>query len=124
MKMLKLITAIALSLAAAHVTQAQQQEEKTVKPLPATAAKPASPDKPSAEPVAKQIATDAVPAVPTPSNTVVKPEDMKGIEINPEDKKGQEVKNIDRPKTSTIEPAKKEEPAAKPKPKVAIAPEN
>lgn len=114
---------IALSLGAANAVQAQQ-EEKTPKPLPAAATKSPASDKPSAEPVAKQIASDAVPAVPTPTpaNTAAKAEDMKGMEIKPGDQKGQEVKNIDRPKTSTIEPVKKEEPAAKPKPKMVVAP--
>lgn len=47
--------------------------------------------------------------------------DAKAIEIKPNTKKGQQLKNADRPKTSTIEPAKKTEPAAKPMPVVAPA---
>jgi hypothetical protein len=121
MKILKIITVIALGLGAANAAQAQQ-EEKTPKPLPAALTKSPAADKPSANPAAKQIASDAVPAVPTPTNTAAKAEYMKGVEIKPGDKKGQEVKNNDRPKTSTVEPAKTEQPAAKPKPKVVIAP--
>lgn len=121
MKIIKLITVAALILGSANTVQAQQEEKAAPKPLPAALTKSPSADKPSAEPVVKQIASDAVPASPAPANTATKAEDMKGIEIKPGDKKGQEVKNNDRPKTSTIEPAKTEQPAAKPKPKAVIA---
>jgi hypothetical protein len=121
MKIQKLISIIALSLITANTVYAQQEEKTAIKPLPAALTKSPAADKPSASPVAKQIAPDAVqPATPSPATDAVKAEDMKGTEIKPGDKKGLETKNIDRPKTSTIEPEKKAVPAAKPKPVVAV----
>ncbi|MBL7702903.1 MAG: hypothetical protein JNM14_11685 [Ferruginibacter sp.] len=122
MNKIKLLLILSICLTAKAV-QAQQPEEKTVKPLPAALTKSPAADKASAQPVAKQMPSDAVPAVPSPSNTTVITEDMKGVEIKTGDKKGQEVKNMDRLKTSTIETGKKNEPAPKPKPVAMVAPE-
>lgn len=124
MKMFKLITVIALSVAAANTVQAQQEEKTAVKPLPAALTKSPAADKPSAEYAAKQIAADAVPAAPSPSKSpadAAKAEEMKGIEINPGMQKGMPAINADRPKTSTIEPAKKTAPAPKSVPVIAPA---
>ncbi len=124
MKIQKLISVIALIVAAANTVQAQQEEKTAVKPLPAALTKSPAADKPSASPVAKNIASDAVPATPSPATSpspakAVTADDMKGIEINPGMQKGMPAINADRPKTSTIEPAKKTTPAAKPVPVAA-----
>lgn len=127
MKTIKSLITLTLMLCAATAAQAQQQEEKTVKPMPAATAKPPAADKPSAEPVAKPIAQDVVPVSAKPSSEKVKPEDMKGMELNPGMQKVMPAQNADRPKTSTLGTPKQPEtvqPAAKPKPLVAIPADN
>jgi hypothetical protein len=59
-------------------------------------------------------------AVPSPIATS-KAEDLKAVEIKPGAQKLKQPQNADRPKTSTIEPVKKTEPAAKPVPVAAPA---
>lgn len=123
MKTSKFLIIVAITLGAANAVHAQQ-EEKTVKPMPEALTKSPAADKPSASPVAKNIASDAVPATPSPATSpspakAVTADDMKGIEINPGMQKGMPAINADRPKTSTIEPAKKTTPAAKPVPVAA-----
>jgi hypothetical protein len=123
MKTNKLLIIFAIALGTANTVKAQQ-EEKTVKPMPAALTKSPAADKPSASPVAKQIAADDLPATSSPATSTssakaVTAEDMKGNEINTGMKKGMPVINADRPKTSTIEPTKKATPSAKPAPVVA-----
>lgn len=116
----KRLILFAITFVIVNALQAQQ-EEKTPKPLPEAVTKPPSAGMPSAAPVVIAIAADAVPAKPVPAADAVKPEEMKGTEINTGTQKGLPIQNADRPKQSTINVEKKAEPVTKPKPVTAPA---
>ena len=67
MKIFKSLLLVSICLGASAVLHAQQPEEKTVKPLPASLTKsPAADLKSAPVPVTKEIKADAVVAVPSP----------------------------------------------------------
>lgn len=67
----------------------------------------------------KSTAVPEQTAVSAPATEISN--DVKAIEIKADTHKGQKIQNADRPKVSTIEPAKKTDPATKPTPRVAPA---
>lgn len=67
MKSIKPLLLVSFSLSIVFTLQAQQQEEKTIKPLPAALTKsPAGDEKSAIIPAPKEIKADAVQAAPSP----------------------------------------------------------
>lgn len=98
-------------------------EENDLKPAAESAKFAGVKQEQSKAPVMPAFQKSAVPqqtaGVAAPEADITK--DVKAIEIKADSQKGQKIQNADRPKTSTIEPVKKAEPATKPMPLAAPA---
>ena len=123
MKKILIITSIGLfSLLAAFNAGAQSSATAEAKPLarPVSDANATKTDlkKPmpnegmeSGKPITLQLQMSEQPkVVAAPDPLIVKPEEVKAIEITANSKKGMPAKNIDRPKVSTIQPESKVAP--------------